>query len=179
MIRCIRWLALAVFVSFAAFSQSNVAHSETESAEEAFINFIKAGNYNEAEFYIQRKFVNPETLDVSQIFYNVVKEKYWPRVTDNIQKIDVLYNYLARIGSINLNRVFSCGSNRQYKCLFVNETLAGLPVNTIRFFVDRGMNLNFRELGFVPSSVPVLLRLGTGYSVEQLNALVAMGLAGC
>lgn len=167
-------VARLCLVVLATAGTSTELHAQESDARTAFVNFVKTENYRDADFYIESKFVDPKTLDTSQIFYSVLKEKYWPEVAKNMQKIDVLYNYLAQIGTIDLNRVMECQPNRG--CLFVLDVLTGLPPATIKYFVDKGLDLNKSERGFVPTTVPMLLRLGSAYRVEDMNALVSMGL---
>jgi hypothetical protein len=166
--------ALMCVAALIAVGTTAPLHAQETNAQTAFINFVRTENYRDADFYIESKFVDPKTLDTSQIFYSVLKEEYWPDVPKNMQKIDVLYNYLAQIGPIDLNRVMDCETNR--RCLLVFDVLSGQPPATVKYFVDRGLDLNRSERGFVPTTVPMLVRLGSGYRVEDMNALVAMGL---
>lgn len=57
-----------------------------------------------------------------------------------------------------------------------NSVLSGAPVSFITYLVERGLDLNRTEEGIVPASLTLVLRLGTSYSLSDLNKVTALGL---
>lgn len=152
------------------------ASAQTSSIN-AFSSFVKNGEYEQANFYLSNKLINPAELDTSQLFYDVFSEKFSDNILANAGAIDTLYNYLNALTPINFNRAVSCGYERRGRCLLANDLLSGAKQEPIAYFVERGLDLNYRAPGIVPATVPLLMRLGSVYSIEDLNFIVSRGLA--
>lgn len=175
--------ALAVlFAAAAAFfgvaGDTAAQNSNEASPVTAFSKLVEAGSYEDANFYLTNKFVTAENIDTAQLFVDVVMAKYVSDMAANAKAIDTLYNYLAAIEPIDLNRPLSCGRYESDKqpCLFVNILMGGADRDTIAYFVERGLDLNGRVTGIVPATVPLLLRLGTAYSLSDLNYFASNGM---
>jgi hypothetical protein len=169
--KCLRQ-AVCLFAILCAFAGSSPSYAQ-DKAEDAFKNFIKKEDFNNANFYLENKYIDPSKINVSQLFYEVLKEVYFRDLGRNLPKVEMLFNYMSRMAPVDLNRVMDCGRS---KCLLALDLLAGGGRDTIRYFVERGLDLNRAERGFIPTSMPVLVRLGSVYSVEDMNFLVSNGL---
>jgi hypothetical protein len=158
--------------------QGQRALAATEESIAAFSKFVEAGNYQDANFYLTNNLIAPAEIDTSQLFFSVVMKQFSNDLQKSAGQIDVLYKYLNEIQAIDLNRQVNCGGgyNETSICLFVNNMLTGADRNAINYFVERGMNLNQRVPGIVPSTVPLFLRLGTKYSLDDVNFFVSKGL---
>ncbi|ODT79026.1 MAG: hypothetical protein ABS76_21810 [Pelagibacterium sp. SCN 64-44] len=142
----------------------------------AFQAFVAAGDYEKANFYLANGYVTAANIDSGQIFYTTLVEHYGGDLAANLGKIDRLYNYLAAISPIDLNRRFACGSDSAGICLLANTLSYGARPAEIAWFVTRGLDLNKREADIVPATLPLLTRLGTVYSMTDLNWFVANGM---
>lgn len=171
----LRAAMLAGLVLASAFGAERAMAQEANAAT-AFSNLVEAGNYDKANFYITNGFVTADSIDASQLFFDVLMAKYSRDMPANAASIDNLYNYLGAIEAIDLNRAMSCGRRKQDRCLLVNNLMTGADRDTFAYFVDRGLDLNLRVEGMVPAPVPLLLRLGTNYDIEDLNFLVSKGM---
>lgn len=157
--------------------QGQKATAATEESIAAFSKFVEAGNYQDANFYLSSNLIAPAEIDTSQLFFSVVMKRFSNDLQKNAGQIDVLYKYLSEIAPIDLNRQMRCGEyNEDSLCLFVNNLLTGADRNAVNYFVERGMNLNQRVPGIVPSTVPLFLRLGVRYSLDDINFMVSKGL---
>lgn len=142
----------------------------------AFQAFVAAGDYEKANFYLANGYVTAADIDSGQIFYTTLVENHGGDLAANLGKIDRLYNYLAAISPIDLNRRFACGSDSTGTCLLANTLSYGARPAEIAWFVTRGLDLNKREADIVPATLPLLTRLGTVYSMADLNWFVANGM---
>src|SRR5690606_17203069 len=85
--------------------------------------------------------------------------------------------YLARIEPIDLNRPMECGPDYDRShCLFLTMLMAGAGRETVAYFVERGLDLNARVPGTVPATVPLLLRRGSLYSMDDRNFFASRGM---
>ena len=155
---------------------STAARGSDAASLTAFSNFVKAGNYENANFYLSGNFVKPEDVDTSQLFFDVFMDRFSEDLTRHAQAIDALYNYLNAIKPITFNRAMRCGRDKEQLCLLANNLLTGARRAAVGYFVDRGMDLNLHVPGLVPTTLPVVLRLGSTYSIEEMNYFVSRGL---
>lgn len=142
----------------------------------AFEAFVAAGDYEKANFYLANGYVSAANIDAGQIFYSTLIERYGDNLTANLGKVDRLYNYLAAISPIDLNRRFDCAGRMTGTCVLANTLLYGARPADIAWFVTRGLDLNKREADIVPATLPLVVRLGTTYSMTDLNWFVANGM---
>lgn len=146
------------------------------SPVDAFSKFVRDGDYNQANHYLANKWINPADVDTAQLFYDVFTNRYSRDILANAGAIDTLYNYLNAIGPINFNRAMACGYEKKSRCLLVNHLFSGARQEPIAYFVDRGLDPNYRASGIVPATVPLLMRIGSTYGIEDLNFIVSKGL---
>lgn len=175
--------AMAILLACACFVQPGAAQDAavTEGAVRqgaprdttAFEGFVASGDYTKANFYLANGFVTAADLDTSQLFYTVLRQNYMNDLARSTRAIDQLYNYLAALAPIDLNRRFACGSG---ECLLVNHLLRGARPEQIAWFVARGLDLNKRDPDFIPATVPAMVRFGTAYSLTDINWLSANGM---
>lgn len=165
---------LAVLALSIWFLQAGAANAADNL--DAFRNFVKAADYKNANFYIDNKLIDPKTLDTSQIFYDALSQSYFTDLNANAAKIDALYTYLNTLNAVDLNRKMTCGNQGQNFCLLADDLLSGASPAAIDYFTERGLDLNQRVAGLVPATVPLVVRLGTVYSLDDLNHFVGRGL---
>jgi hypothetical protein len=166
---------VVALISFAALPLA-AATAQSNDTLTAFSNFIKAGNYENANFYLSNNLLDPKLVDTSQLFYDALMERHWNGLPASLGQIDTLYQYLNALGPIDLNRVYRCHYDQDRTCLLATHALSGTDRNTVTFFVDRGLDLNLRIENHPPSTIPLLVRLGDVYSLEDLNYFVSKGL---
>jgi len=142
----------------------------------AFEAFVAAGDYEKANFYLANGYVSADSIDSSQVFYTTLLERYGDNLTANLGKVDRLYNYLAAISPIDLNKRFACPGRAEGVCLLANTLSSGARPADIAWFVARGLDLNKREADIVPATLPLVTRLGSVYSMTDLNWFVANGM---
>ncbi|WP_193177881.1 hypothetical protein [Oricola nitratireducens] len=142
----------------------------------AFENFVKDGQFDSASFYIQNGILKKEQIDTSQIFYDALTQKYSRDFDANFPKIRQIYDYLSQINPIDMNRVFFCGNNHESKCVMSTTVMSGIRPNYAAWFVERGLDLNQRVPDIVPATVPLIVRLGSYYSLNDLNWFAGNGL---
>lgn len=143
---------------------------------QAFRKFVEDADYKSANFYIENGVLDPKTLDTAQIFFDVFIGKYSQKLTENAASIDRLYTYLNGLKPIDFNKKVTCGYQNQNVCLLVDNLFTGAGRDAIDYFVQRGLDLNARVAGVVPVTVPLMLRLGSIYSLDDLNHFVSEGL---
>ncbi|MGN6552047.1 MAG: hypothetical protein ACTHJ3_19450 [Pararhizobium sp.] len=143
---------------------------------QAFRKFVADADYKSANFYIENGMIDPKTLDTAQIFFDVFMQNYAQKLTENAASIDRLYTYLNSLKPVDFNRKVTCGYQNQNACLLVDTLFTGAPRDAIDYFVQRGLDLNARVPGVVPATVPLMLRLGSTYSLDDLNHFVSEGL---
>lgn len=150
-----------------------LAHPAAAEAENlgAFEGFVANGQYRDANFYLANGFLSASDIDTGQLFYSVLDARFGNDIRRNIRGIDELYNYLAALGPIDLNRTFSCRTGTGADtCLLVNDLIVnGVRPNDLAWFVARGLDLNKREADFIPATVPLMVRFGSHYSLNDLN----------
>lgn len=134
----------------------------------AFQNFVAEGKYDDANFYLANGYVTAADIDTGQLFYDVLLGRYFSDLQRNGRAVDRLYNYLAALAPIDLNRRFTCRDGAG-ECLLVNRLVQGTRPNEIAWFVARGLDLNRREPDIIPATVPLMLRFGTIYSLADIN----------
>lgn len=170
-------LARIALFSLLAILTVSVPSARAADNTEAFKSFVANGAYDNADFYLKNKLVDPKTLDTSQIFFDVFTGKYARNVTQNAAQIDKLYTYLNAIAPLDLNKTMACQQNSQpASCLLVDYLFTGAPRPAIAYFVDRGLDLNKTIPSLAPATVPMALRLGVVYSVTDLNYFVSKGM---
>lgn len=140
----------------------------------AFRGFIAAGEYDDANFYLANGYVTAADLDTSALFYSLLHEQYIDALTRNGRAIDTLYNYLAAIAPIDLNRRFDC--NDGGTCLLVNDLMHGARPAEMAWFVARGLDLNKREADLPAATIPAMIRFGAGYSLADINWMSTNGM---
>lgn len=151
--------------------------AQSSDPEQAFRAFLSDANYGDADFYIKNDLIDPAELDTGQIFFDVLMDKYASNIAGNARQIDKLYTYLNGLHRVELNRPVSCQVNYTAGICFIgNSILTGGPISFARYLVERGLDLNYQGEGMVSATVPLLVRLGTVYSVGDLTALTKMGL---
>ena len=170
-----RVLALAALIA-SACAGGAVAQQADDTAT-AFRNFVMSGNYDNANFYLTNKLIEAKDIDTSQLFFDVLMEKYATDLNANAGKIDKLYNFLTALVPIDLNRQMRCGYPGQERyCMLAGNLLTGARRDAIAYFVERGLDLNRQVAGIVPATVPMILRLGVNYSIDDLNFFVSKGM---
>lgn len=166
----------SVALAMASFS-GGAAAQQTDDAVSAFRNFVMTGNYDNANFYLTNKLLEPKDIDTSQLFFDVFMEKYAKDLNANAGRIDNLYNFLNALVPVDLNRQMRCGHSSENRfCLFANNLFTGARRDAIGYFVDRGLNLNQQVSGIVPPTVPMIMRLGVSYSIDDMNFFVSKGM---
>lgn len=140
----------------------------------AFTAFVRAADYQNANFYLANGFVAAADVDSGQMFYTILMDRYAEQLSDSLPAVEQLYTYLSGLGAIDLNRRFACGDNSE--CLLVNRLAQGYRTSTIAWFVSRGLDLNRRELDIVPATLPMVTRLGSVYNMNDLNWFVGNGM---
>jgi hypothetical protein len=108
------------------------------------------------------------------MFFNILMDSYYRNMKKNAVKIDTLYQFLSSLGTIDLNKTMDC--NGDSHCLLANELMYGASPDAVKYFVDRGLNLNRTERGIIPASMPFMIRLGSIYDVENMNFFAQNGL---
>lgn len=161
---------LAVLLAF-IFSFTPV--SAQAQGVTAFENFVAEGKYSDANFYLSNGYVTAGDIDTAQLFYNVLMGRYFSDLQRNGRAVEQLYTYLAALAPIDLNRRFTCEAG---ECLVVNHLMQGTRPNEVAWFVARGLDLNKREPDIIPATVPLMLRLGTVYSLADINWLSSNGM---
>lgn len=140
----------------------------------AFQAFVASGDYQNANFYLSNGFITAADVDSGQMFYTVLQNSYGGDLTANMRRIDQLYNYLSGLGAMDINRRFACGD--EGVCLVVNWLAHGARTADIAWFVARGLDLNKREPDLVPATLPMIVRLGSVYGMNDLNWFVNNGM---
>jgi hypothetical protein len=164
-------IQLSAFILISGVAATLPANAQNKTA---FETFVAAGNYENANFYLANGYVKSEDIDTSQLFYTVLSTRYFDSLSSNGLAVDRLYNYLAGLGAIDLNRSFTCSEGET--CLLVNDLMHGTKANEIAWFVARGLDLNNRQAHSVPATVPLMLRLGTIYNLNDINWLSTNGM---
>ncbi|WP_018897220.1 hypothetical protein [Rhizobium sp. 2MFCol3.1] len=163
-----------IFILVCNFFICNIAYAQSNDAEKAFEKFIRAEDYKNASFYLETKLVDPAKLDVSQMFFNILMDSYYRDMKKNAVKIDTLYQFLSSLGTVDLNKTADCYNDSH--CLLANELMYGASPDAVKYFVDRGLNLNHTDRGIIPASMPFMVRLGSVYNVEDMNFFAKNGL---
>jgi len=167
---CIRALLVGAFLSL--LMQPTWAQNEIV---QNFSKFVQEGQYDQANFYISQGLVKSAQIDSTQILYNVIADRFDWRIAENLSDLDTLVGYLQGLGPLSLNRTIKCNYDNQ--CSFGGRLFeTGQPLSIIQSFVALGLDLNHRDLGFLPLDAILLVQLGDAYSIDDLNALSAMGL---
>jgi hypothetical protein len=153
------------------------AHAQSQSDESsAFASFVASGQYNDANFYLANGYITAADIDTSQLFYTILSNQYFSSITANIRAIETLYNYLAAIAPIDLNRRFDCGWRLEETCLLTNDLVHGARPTEMAWFVARGLDLNKREPDIIPATLPLMLRFGTEYTLSDINWMTSNGM---
>lgn len=171
-----RLLRAACVAASVVCAFSSTAAAQSADTLTAFSNFIKAGNYENANFYLSNNLLDPKRVDTSQLFYDALMERHWQNMPASLGAIDTLHQYLGALGPIDLNRVFRCSDDEDETCLLATSALRGADRNSVAFFVDRGLDLNLRVENHPPSTIPLLVRLGDVYTLDDMNYFVSRGL---
>lgn len=161
---------LAILLACALFAPITAVQAQGLTA---FEGFVEQGRYDDANFYLANGYVTAADVDSGQLFYSILMKRYFGDLTRSGRDIDRLYNYLAAMAPIDLNRRFVCGDG---ECLLVNQLMYGKRPTEIAWFAARGLDLNKRELDIIPATVPAILRFGTTYSLADINWLSANGM---
>lgn len=168
--------AFRILILFLLLFVSTTSSGAQSDSSAAFRNFVMQGDYSNANFYLENKLIVPQQVDTSQLFYDVFLEKYRKNIAQNHPRIDQLFEYLNALNPIDFNRVFRCVRDRDAQCLIVNSLMHGARPNSIAWFVERGLDLNKRVTGIHPATINLILRLGSHYSLEELNWIVSAGM---
>lgn len=144
----------------------------------AFVNVLKEGKYEDANFYVSQGYITVEDIDPSRVLFQVIDQKYRWQILDNMPAIEQLISYLRNFGTFDLNAPITCEVYGRTNICGVSDRLisTGQPMHVIEYFVEMGLDLNTRAVGDVPIELKVITRLGTEYSLENLNRLTALGL---
>lgn len=165
---------LIIGIVCAAFISSS-ARAASEHVD-SFTQLVFSGDYKAADFYISNGYINAETIDSAQIFYDVLDLKYEWQIKSNVSNLAVLVKYLDDVDPIGLNRVFSCGYNRRDECTLANQLIkTEQPISIIQQFVDMGVDLNYSPPALPPLEPFLLAHLGRKYSVADLQKFSEMG----
>src|SRR5690606_13286419 len=121
-------------------------------------------------------FIKPSEINTSQLFFDVFMEKLSKDLIGNAERINTLYNYLNELAPLDFNRTVRCGYRKESICLLANNLMTGAKPEVMAYFLDRGLDLNYRAAGIVPTTVPLLLRMGSIYNLEDLNFFTSRGL---
>lgn len=169
------WLLSVMLAAGVVAAPSSFAEDASSAA--AFGSFVKAGNYENADFYLKNNYVAPADIDTSRLFYEALTGRYLENLAANAAAIEKLYRYLAAIGPIDLNRAMPCGDKGAYTCLLVNDLVTvGARRDAFAYFHQKGLDLNRRVPAVVPATVPLLVRLGSVYSMDDVNYLSSLGM---
>lgn len=171
-----RTLGRAITTAIACITFSLPATADTANLG-AFEGFVANGKYRDANFYLANGFLTASEIDTSQLFYSVLHSRFGDDIRRNARGIDELYNYLTPLGSIDLNRPFACGRDDEDLCLLVNDLVRkGVRPNELTWFVARGLDMNKRDVEFVPATLPLMTRFGSHYSLNELNWFSSNGM---
>ena len=165
--------ALAGFVFWLISAAAVSAQSDSLVA---FQNFVKKADFESANFYLQNGILTREQIDSGQIFYDAVSQRYRDGLENDLPIIQRIYDYLAQINPVDMNRVFLCGSDRSRRCMFASDLLGGARPSQVAWFVERGLDLNKRVPEVPPATLPLVVRLGSYYSLAELNWFTQNGL---
>lgn len=142
----------------------------------AFVRFVESGNYQQANFYLRQGYVSRDELDTSQIYFRIIVES----LKSNIRRRPDAFQYLNALKPIDLNRKFLCREQKHDKyekpCYLTNLLAHGQKLDTLRFFVERGLGLNAVNSDAIPATFHIVNRLGKHYSLADTNQLTAMGM---
>lgn len=161
------FLAICVLGTAGAFAQSAVSNVK------AFSDFVEAEKYDDANFYLSNGFITADQIDTGQLFYDVFSQQYSRKMTEKRGSLDQLYSYLNALKPFDLNRMFKCDEGR---CLLVNDLMHGKSTTNIAWFLERGLELNKRVPEVVPATLPLVLRLGFEYTMQDMNWLTQNGM---
>ena len=171
--------ALAVTASLVAFSTGALSQTQANATEDAFVNFLAQGDYQNANFYLQNGLVDPSKLDTGQIFYDIVHARYWRTLEGPSQPVAVLHDYLSKLRAFDINEEMRCDNSsgrNEATCTFVNDLAAGKSAEVLAFFADLGLDLN-RVFSNRPSaSFDVINRLGSQFSLADIQMLSQKGM---
>lgn len=143
----------------------------------AFEGFVANGKYRDANFYLANGFLTASDIDTSELFYSVLHSRFGDDIRRNARGIDELYNYLSPLGPIDLNRPFACSTDGDASCLLLNGLITkGVRTNEFAWFLARGLDMNKRDVDFVPATLPLMARFGSHYSLNELNWFTANGM---
>lgn len=143
----------------------------------AFEGFVANGKYRDANFYLANGFLTASDIDTSELFYSVLQSRFGDDIRRNARGIDELYNYLSPLGPIDLNRPFACPADRDASCLLLNDLVSkGVRANELAWFLARGLDMNKRDVEFIPATLPLMVRFGSHYSLNDLNWFTSNGM---
>lgn len=172
-------VARAAAVSLAIFAPTCLT-AETNSTLNAFVQFLARGDYDNANFYLQNNLVQPENLETSQIFYDILRNSYWQRLEASTTPILTLHGYLSQIREIDINSDFACtnrlGDRENSRCRLLHDLVTGKPARVIGFFADLGLDLNRTFPDRPPATYDVIDRLGHVYTIADIQLLSQKGM---
>lgn len=145
-----------------------------------FGEFLAKQDYESANFYLSSGLIDGAQLETGQIFYNIYRTVYWKRRAGSLSEVATLYNYLGSLRPIDLNARFKCNSRNNSKeksCALLNDIASGMPIAVFAFFAERGMDLNRVYDDLIPATYDIIDRLGTVYSLADIQTLSSLGMA--
>lgn len=145
-----------------------------------FSEFLAKQDYTSANFYLSSGLIDGAQLETGQIFYDIYRAVYWKRRAGSLNEVATLYNYLGRLRPIDLNARYKCNKRNNsdgQSCALLNDIASGMPVAVFNFFARRGMDLNRVYEDLVPATYDIIDRLGTVYSLADIQTLSNLGMA--
>lgn len=169
-------LLARTFAGFAIWLLSVAAATAQSDSLAAFENFVKKADFESANFYLQNGILKREQIDSGQIFYDATAQRYRGGLEKDLPILQRIYDYLAQINPVDLNRVFLCGYDHEKRCMIARDLLSGARPAQVAWFIERGLDLNKRVPEIPPATLPLLVRLGSYYSLTELNWFAQNGL---
>lgn len=155
------------------------AQQQPDQTQEAFVNFLAQGDYNNANFYLQNGLINPEVLETGQVFYDILHARYWQSLNGPNQQISVLHDYLSKLKPFDLNQEMQCQGYRgrgEARCTLLNDLAASKSAATLSFFADLGLDLNKTFAQRTPATFDVINRLGAEFTLADIQMLSQKGM---
>lgn len=175
----VRFTAVTCFAILSSIFCSSAFANDAET-KAAFSGKLAAKDYASANFYLSSGLIDGSQLETGQIFYDIYRKLYWKGRAGALNEVATLYNYLGRLRPIDLNARYNChrrDMNDGQKCALLNDIASGMPVAVFAFFAERGMDLNRVYDDLVPATYDIIDRLGTVYSLADIQALSRLGMA--
>ncbi len=171
---------VSAFCGMAVILLSFPLQANDAETKSRFSEFLAKRDYKSANFYLSSGLIDGAQLETGQIFYNIYRSVYWDRRAGSLNEVATLFNYLGSLRPIDLNARYKCNYQNhsdEESCALLNDIASGMPVAVFDFFAQRGMDLNRVYDDLIPATYDIIDRLGTVYSLADIQTLSNLGMA--